>query len=52
MICAGEFNSHVLFAGKAFATLADISQEKIRHMENILGKEISLRLADIEQLKT
>jgi spermidine synthase len=52
MICAGEFNSHVLFAGKAFATLADISQEKIRHMENILGKEISLRLADIEQLNT
>lgn len=52
MICAGEFNSHVLFAGKAFATLADISQEKIRHMENILGKEISLRLPDIKQLST
>ncbi len=52
MICAGEFNSHVLFACKSFVTLADISQEKIRHMENILGKEISLRLSDVEQLNT
>jgi hypothetical protein len=37
IICAGEFNSHVLFASKIHRTLADISRERITHLETVLG---------------
>jgi spermidine synthase len=50
IICAGEFNSHVLFASKNHRTLADISHEKITHLENVLGGDFLALIDRLEHL--
>lgn len=52
IICAGEFNSHVLFASKNHRTLADISREKITHLENVLGGDFLTLIERLEYLST
>jgi spermidine synthase len=50
IICAGEFNSHVLFASKSHRTLSDISNEKITHLETILGGDFLSLIDRLEYL--
>lgn len=50
IICAGEFNSHVLFASKNHRTLADISRERITHLETVLGGDFLSLIDRLEYL--
>jgi spermidine synthase len=50
IICAGEFNSHVLFVGKNYRTLADIYTEKITHVESVIGGDFLSLIDRLEYL--
>ncbi len=50
IICAGEFNSHVLLASKNHRALTDISRNTIAHIETVLGGDFLSIIDRLEYL--